>query len=332
MTIQVTILGLGHMGTSIGLALGEHKDLVRRIGNDAEPNIAKRAEKMGAVDQVVYNLPSAVRQADLVILALPVDEMHEVLKIISTDLKEGAVIIDVSTAKEAAARWAAELLPPDRYFVAWTPAINPSYLLDTNSGIGAAHADLFQNCLIFITTPPGTAAAAIKLASDLTTLVGGKPFFADQAEVDGLLAASSLLPELTAAAMIHAVMDQPGWAEGRKLAGRQFALATAPILGFDGEQAIAPAALENSENVVRMIDNLIASLTSLRIAIKNKDTAGLQTQVQGAQEDRENWIGERKINDWASIDSPPSGLPTPGDVLGRLVGFRPKPAPKDKKK
>ena len=73
MTVQVTILGLGQIGASIGLALGEHKDLVRRIGNDTEPKIARRAEKMGAIDHVIFNLPSAVRHADLVILALPVD-------------------------------------------------------------------------------------------------------------------------------------------------------------------------------------------------------------------------------------------------------------------
>jgi prephenate dehydrogenase len=330
MTVQVTILGLGQIGASIGLALGEHKDLVRRIGNDAEPNIAKRAEKMGAVDHIIFNLPSSVRQADLVILAVPVGEVHGVLEVISQDLKEGAVIIDTSAAKEAVARWAAELLPPERHFVAWTPTLNPAYLHETVFGLDAAHADLFQNCLIFITTPPGAAAPAIKLASDLTSLVGGKPFFADQAEVDGLLAANTLLPELSAAALIHAVMDQPGWAEGRKLAGRQFALATSPILGLDGNQAVAPAALANRENVVRVIDNLIASLTQLRTAIQDNDSAGLQKQIQEAQEDREIWIGQRKINDWVSVDSPPSALPTAGDVLGRLVGLRPRSSSKDK--
>ncbi len=330
--VQVTILGLGQVGASIGLALGEHKDLVRRIGNDAEPKVAKRAEKIGAIDHVIFNLPSAVRQADLVILATPVDEIHEVLEAISQDLKEGAVIIDTSHVKEAVAKWAAELLPPERHFVAWTPTINPAYLHETVYGIDSAHADLFQNCLIFITTPPGAAAPAIKLASDLTTLIGGKPFFADQAEVDGLLATCTLLPELTAAALVNAVIDQPGWREGRKLAGRPFALATSPILDLEGTKTIAQAALANRENVVRVIDNLIASLASLRQAIQNDDAAGLQKQVQAALEDRETWIGQRKINDWASIESPPGSLPTVGDVLGRLIGMRPKPTPKDQNK
>jgi prephenate dehydrogenase len=332
MTVQVTILGLGQIGTSIGLALGEHKDLVRRVGNDPEPNIAKRAEKLGAIDQVIYNLPSSVRQADLVILAMPVGEIREVFEAIAQDLKEGAVIIDTSPVKQAVAMWAAELLPPERHFVAWTPTIHPAYLHETVFGIEAAHADLFKDCLVFITTPPGAPAPAIKLASDLTTLIGGKPFYADQAEVDGLLAGNTLLPELIATALINAVMDQPGWDEGRKLAGRVFTLATSPILGLEGEKSVAQAAIANRENVVRVIDNLMAELAHLRTAIQNEDADELQKRVQDAQENREIWIGQRKVNNWVSVDSPPSNLPTPGDVLGRLVGFRPKSAPKDKNK
>jgi len=330
MTVQVTIIGLGQIGTSIGLALGQHKDLVRRVGNDADSSNAKRAEKMGAIDHTIYNLPSSVRQADLVILALPVGEIHEVLEVISQDVKEGAVVIDASYSKETVAKWAAELLPPERHFVAWTPTINPAYLSETAIGPDAAHADLFQDSLIFITTPQGTPAAAIKLASDLTTLVGGKPFYADQAEVDGLLAANTLLPALAAVAVTNAVTNQPGWREGRKLAGRTFALATSPIESLDGDKAIAQTSLANRENVLRVMDNLMASLTRLRQAIQDGDAESLQDQVEQAREGRELWIKQRKINDWVSVDSPQAPLPTAGDVLGRLVGLRPKQNLKDK--
>ena len=229
MTVQITILGMGQIGTSIGLALNEHKDLVNRIGNDADPGLARQAEKLGAIDKVVYNLPSAVRRAELIILDLPVDEVHEVLKVVSQDLKEEAVVIDTSSSKEKVAQWAAELLPSGRHFVAWTPTINAAYLQESADGIEAAHADLFHDSLIFITCPGGTDASAIKLATDLTSLVGGKPFYADQAEVDGLLAANTVLPQLAAAALLDAVMSQPGWSEARKLAGPSFAASTAAV-------------------------------------------------------------------------------------------------------
>ena len=71
MTVQITIIGLGQIGASIGLGLTKIKDQVTRIGNDRDPIIARQAEKMGAVDKISINLPSAVRNADLVILAVP---------------------------------------------------------------------------------------------------------------------------------------------------------------------------------------------------------------------------------------------------------------------
>ncbi len=62
--VTITILGLGQIGTSIGLALGDSKDQVIRIGNDKEPDAWHIAQKLGAVDKVLVNLPDAVENAD----------------------------------------------------------------------------------------------------------------------------------------------------------------------------------------------------------------------------------------------------------------------------
>ena len=73
--------------------------------------------------------------------------------------------------------------------------------------------------LIGIVSPPQTDSGAIKLAADLTRLVGADPLFADPVEVDGLMSATHLLPQLLAAALLNATIDQPGWREAQKLAG-----------------------------------------------------------------------------------------------------------------
>ncbi len=88
-----------------------------------------------------------------------------------------------------------------------TPTLNPAYLDETKLGIDAAHADLFKNSLMVITSPPGTDADALKLATDLAMLLGSIPFFADAYETDGLMAAVHLLPELVAAALVDATID-----------------------------------------------------------------------------------------------------------------------------
>ena len=127
MPIQITIIGLGQIGASIGLALAKIKDQAIRIGNDREPGIARQAEKSGAVDKTMINLPSAVKDADIVILALPVDEIRETMEVIAQDLKPGVVLIDTSPVQGGLLQWAQELLPGnDRYFVALTPSLNPA--------------------------------------------------------------------------------------------------------------------------------------------------------------------------------------------------------------
>jgi prephenate dehydrogenase len=101
MAVQITIVGLGQIGTSIGLALAGKQELIYRVGHDREIGIARRAEKMGALDKVVANLPAAVREADIVMLSLPVDQIRDTLTIIKEDLKAGAVVMDTSPTKQA---------------------------------------------------------------------------------------------------------------------------------------------------------------------------------------------------------------------------------------
>ena len=71
MTINITIIGLGQVGASIGLGLGKFKDKILRSGHDPEPTRSKKMEKEGAVDRIFFNLPESVRDADVVILPFP---------------------------------------------------------------------------------------------------------------------------------------------------------------------------------------------------------------------------------------------------------------------
>jgi len=275
MTVQITIIGLGQIGTSIGLALSEHKDLVRRVGHDRDPDLSKMAEKVGAVDQIYFNLPSAVRQADVVMLAEPVHHSRDTLQIIAEELKAGAVVMDTGPVKVSMADFASQLLTADRHYVALTPTLNPAYFHEISVGPQAAHADLFKNSLMVITAPPGTSSEAIKLASDLSTLLGATPFFGDPYEIDGLLAATNILPRLAAAALINATTNQPGWREGRKLAGHYYAAVTAPAQEPSELRALAQAALMNQTNVVRVLDDLMNALYEMRSAIADQDDGRL---------------------------------------------------------
>jgi prephenate dehydrogenase len=330
MTVNVTIIGLGQIGASIGLALAAQSDQVKRIGHDKDVRISKQAEKMGAVDKSMINLPASVRDADLVLLALPTDQIRETMAIIGPELKDSAVVMDTAPVKEVVAAWAKELLPPGRFYVGLTPVLNPAYLQEHETGQEAAHADLFKGGLMVIVVPPSTASEAVKLADDLARLLGCSPLFADPLEVDSLMAATHTLPQLLAAALLNITVDQPGWREGRKLAGRAYAELTAPIVLLGGPEAVASSALLSHEHTVRAIDNLIAALQAFRSDIKEQDAAALTERLELARAGREAWWGERQSARWGADEQPGSvEMPRPSDMFGRMFGLGRKPKPKD---
>ena len=322
MTIQVTIVGLGQIGASIGLALAGRGELVQRTGHDRELRVARQAEKLGAVDRVAINLISSVREADLVILALPMDQVRDTLAAIAPDLKEGAVVMDTAPVKEAVAAWAGELLPSGRHYVGLTPVINPIYLQSIETGLEAARADLFKGSVMAIVAPPRTASDAIELAANLSALLGAAPMFADLAEVDSLMAAVHILPHLVGAALLDVTYDRPGWQEARKLAGRPYANVTGPVFQLEGPAALQSAALLGRENVLRVLDGLIDDLVALRAEIAGQEIPSLQARFERARRGRESWWQQRNQGNWSAEETrSPIEAPTAGEIFGRFIGL-----------
>jgi len=326
MAIQMTIIGLGQIGASIGMALSGQGEQITRVGHDKDYGIARKAQKLGAVDRVDINLHNSVEAAEIVLLAIPMDQIHQTLSDIANDLKEGVVVMDTSPLKEVVAGWASELLPEGRHYIGLTPVINPAYLLLTTTGLDAAKADLFQNGMMAIVAPPRSISEAIKLAVDLTHLLGATPMFFDAVEIDSLMAATHLLPQVMSAALINATIDRPGWLEGRKIAGRAYAEVTDPLRRMDTSKALASALTLNRENTLRLIDWLMDALATMRNEIDQQERAALETRLEKATAGVELWWTQRTEANWAAeeIDLR-EPLPTSSDMLGRWVGLRRKP-------
>lgn len=321
MAVQLTIVGLGQIGTSVGLALADQTELLYRVGHDLEVRIARQAEKMGALDKVSINLPSAVKDADMVLLALPVDQIRETLEVIQNDLKEGSVVMDTGPVKQVVADWATELVPPGRYYIGLTPVINPIYLHEIDSGLTAAHPDLFRDGLIGIVSPPGVPSDAIKLAADLTRLLGASPLFADPLEMDGLVAATHLLPQLLAAGLLNATVEQPGWREGRKVAGRSYAEVSAPVMYPTEPKTLTTAAMLNRENVIRVLDSVVASINAMRKDLLDEDAQSLEERLIRARRGREEWLKQRIAADWSAEETTSIEAPKASEMFGRMIGI-----------
>jgi len=322
MSIQLTIIGLGQIGTSIGLALAEHKDKITRVGSDIDGKVMRQAQKLGAVDKTAANLSAALKNADIIILALPQDQIQEVIKAIAPALKGGAILMDTAPSKAVVAKWATELLPDGCSYVGLTPVLNPQYLHSEAFGISAAKPDLFHDGLFCIVTPHPANTKAINLATDLIQLMGSEPLFVDLYEIDGLMAATHLMPQLVSIALLNATLDQPGWKEARKIAGRAFAEVSGPAAHLDDVEALVDSTDLNKENIIRKLDDIIAALQGLRGDIVQGDSKRLGTRLKHAKAGVNQWWQERGGGNWLKEELPRSEtLPTRSNVMGNLFGF-----------
>jgi len=302
MSVQITIIGLGQVGASIGLALAGQKN-IKRVGHDKVYEISRQAHKAGAVDEIKINLPASVAHANVVILSLPLSEIRETLEHIAPDLQEGTVVIDTAPAKSTVAAWCNELIPQGCYYVGLSPAAGAGYLHGIDLGVQSARADLFTRGLFLINAPHGTPGEAVKLATDLVALLGAQVMISDSVEVDGLLAATHILPQLASAALLDSTVDQPGWVEARKVAARPYAAATATLAYHDEARSLGEAALGNRENVLRMIDAYMASLQKLRDGIDKSDHKSVVEFLEDAVQARDRWLSERTRADWQQVES-----------------------------
>ena len=323
MTGQIALIGLGQIGASVGMALKQSNSSLRRVGFDKNIGVARGAEGLDAVDSIVTRLSDAVREADIVVLALPLGEMHEMLGHVAGHLKENSVIMDTAPVKSSIVKAMRELLPEGRYYIGLVPAVTTEALTAPETGLKAARPDLFKRTAMIVDAPNGTPEAVEQLAINFVKLLGAKPLLADLAESDGLMATSHILPQLAAASLLLSTVDQPGWADARKLAGRPFVGVTGGLAYYDDPASLKTAALANPQAVVHALDVLMASIRGLRDAIDSGDEAGVANRLQQAFQARERWLDQRGAAEWLTEGGETAEMPNVGEqVMQMFFGSR----------
>jgi prephenate dehydrogenase len=280
--------------------------------------VEREALKKGAADKIEHNLPRAVSDAKLVVLCLPLSQVRETLEFIAPDLKSGTVVLDTNPIKADVQKWAKEILPEGCYFVGLVPAINPEFLHDFQFGLTAAQPDLFSRSLFLVDAPYGTPEAAVITAMDFVRLLGAEVILADPLESDGLMSTTHLLPQLVAASLLNATIDQPGWQDARKVAGRAYATVTAGLAYQDEIDSLRLSALHNRTGVVHALDVTIAALRGLRDDIENGNDDGIALRLESALQGRKRWLDERMSANWTK--SAQTELPNLPSFSERLFG------------
>ncbi|MCC7354621.1 MAG: prephenate dehydrogenase [Anaerolineae bacterium] len=290
---RITIVGLGLVGTSFGLALRRMKGEFELVGHDRDPGAANLAKQRGALDRTEWNLPRACEGASLIILALPLGEMRKSLQAIAPDLAPGTVITDTANLKTPVLGWADELLPAGVSFVGGDPILHVTSQ--------SASPDLFRDAVYCLASSPKASDEAIRLVANLVTELGAKPLFIDAAEHDGLLTAVAHLPTIMAAALSSATADSPPWREVRRLAGDIYEGATR--LPDESAASLRDLCLNNEANIARWIDTYVAALLAWKETITSADAERIEQAFVQVIAARQKWVSDRAEGRWDMGDS-----------------------------
>lgn len=321
MTFQITIIGLDQVGASIGLALGNYKDKVVRVGNDSSPDLSARAQKLGAVDKVEVNLPQAVENADLILLCEPYETALKTLETLAPDLTAGKYLFDVGGNKQAFNRKLLQVAPEIKHALNIRLTCNPALLREEIAAPLEPRADCFENGMMIIATSSFTSSEAVDLANTLSGMLKTSLMFCDPVELDGLTAGAQHLPAILSAALIQSSHAQPGWRETRKFTDRDYFAASLPVQFTEGDASPSAEWIENRENIARWIDIQIAELQKIRDLLNASDAKDVDDWWKSAAENRARLLGLRVSGQWDASDKPQTKIPSAKERFASLFTF-----------
>lgn len=266
---RVAVIGLGLLGGSLGLAVREYLPGTVTVGYDADPATRARAAERGLADVIAADPVEAVRDADLVVLCVPVGAMGAAAAAIAPGLKPGVVISDVGSSKQSVAKALAEALPGHSVIPAHPVAGTE------RSGPDAGFASLFQQRWCIITPPANADPAQAAALSNFWQALGAHVEIMDAAHHDLVLAVTSHLPHLIAYTIVGTASDLEDVTQGEVIkysAGgfRDFTriAASDPTMWRD-------VFLSNKDAVLEMLQRFTEDLTALQRAIRVGDGATL---------------------------------------------------------
>ncbi len=199
---RVTLIGLGLIAGSMSLAMRRGKLAGEIVGYARSKETRQVAREINLVDRVEDTLEAAVKDADLVVLCVPVGAMGAVMEEIAPFLKKGATVSDVGSVKKAVFEAIVPFLPNGVHFVGAHPMAGTEH-----SGPHSGFATLFDNRWCLIVAPEGADQNAVDQLAALWKNIGSNIEYMDPEHHDLVCAVVSHTPHLIAYTMVGVADD-----------------------------------------------------------------------------------------------------------------------------
>jgi prephenate dehydrogenase len=274
---KITIIGVGLIGGSLGLALKKKNPKFKITGID-KLEIIEKAIARGAIDEGTINLENGTKEADIIIIATPVKTIIDLLPRINPFIKKGCIVTDTGSTKGQIVETADKILSKDVYFVGGHPIAGSE-----KYGIDSADPYLFQDKTYILTITKDTNLLALKKILLLIKIINAKKLILDPLEHDRIVGAVSHLPQIVAISLTN-MIGELGQLENSdnyfKAIGEGFKdmtrIASSPY------QIWEDICETNQENILKMIQEFKNYLRIIEDKLKNHP-GSLKEEFQKAQ-------------------------------------------------
>ena len=285
---QVTIVGVGLIGGSMGMILKEQGLADRVVGVGRSLANLDLAVERGAIDAYERDPKAAMPGAELVILATPVESFAGHLEEWGPVLDPGTIVSDVGSVKGSLVEQVESLVPAGVHFVGAHPIAGKE-----TSGVGDGSVDLFTGALCLITPTGNTDPQALLTVRRVWEAMGAVVRSIDPFEHDWILGAVSHLPHVAAFALMNALMDleqQTGAGNNDRCSLLDYSgggLRDTTRIAASSPEIWRTIFLENPDNLLIMIEALEKHLQRFKALIRAKDGPGLEREIARAREARQ---------------------------------------------
>lgn len=259
----VTLIGIGLIGSSLARVIRVRGLAERIVISTRSSETLNRAEELRLGDAYVVDPAEAVRDADLVIVSVPVGASGAVAETIAPGLKAGAILTDVGSTKASVIQQMAPHVPAGVHFIPGHPIAGTE-----KSGPDAGFATLFENRWCILTPPAGTDAAAVDKLSGFWRDCGSLVDVMDPAHHDMVLAIVSHLPHIIAYNIVGTADDLEAVTKSEVIKYSASGFRDFTRLAASDPTMWRDVCLHNRDAILEMLSRFMEDLSSLQRAIR----------------------------------------------------------------
>ncbi len=263
---KICIIGCGLIGSSI-LRGAMEKKIAKKISvHDKSKQVMEYLKKNFTVD-ICPNVSEAVKDADLIIISVPLSSYKEILLAIKSTLKEGSILTDTGSAKKEVNKIVNNLGFKNISWIASHPIAGTEY-----SGPAAGFSSLFQNRWCILSADNQVAKDKIENLEKFWSKLGSKVKIMSFEDHDYVLSLTSHLPHAVAYSIVRTAINNED-----KFKNDIIQYSAGGLRDFTRIAASDPLMwkdifFDNSENILKVLDNYSKNLDEIKSAIKNKDS------------------------------------------------------------